>query len=326
MRVKGADDQTYYSRRGAEILAKKEAVRKFVLARKDIATVLDIGCNNGDMSHQLMEHGISVLGLDISNNLQIPKGYSFARCDVTEIQNVLLNHCTLFLSLYHHIVCANGLDAADELFYKLLLRTNYLLFDCGNVEEKGIDRQQWIASLKRHFSTERELLDHFGVSYVPIRAWNTAGASRTIVVFRRDSFDQGVQIIDEFRRGIGQVVQKEGLTPISTIEDEDSFYPYTRFYKLRLGQRFFFAKKHRRIIDQCMEMKKLVEVYHRFSSKQLLCFYGISKQFGLVYEWIEQFEYKGKVRAETVHGVYLYDADVIAVDGQVKIIDFAGEF
>ncbi len=316
------DDRTYYCRVGPRVQTKKRAIRDFVLARDDIRFILDVGCNNGDMSHQFIQHGIDVLGMDISSDLQIPEGYDFVQCDITKSQTIIINDCTLFLSLYHHIFCGDGLDAADDLFYKLLLRTNYLVFDCGNVRERGIYRQGWIRSLKRYFSSERELLDHFAVRYTPIGAWNTAGASRTIVVFERGSFDQGVEIVDEFRRGIGSAVQGRGLTSIEAIDDWQEFYEWTIFHKLRLGKKLFFAKKHLQAGHQEAELDNIIEVYDNFPREELLEFYGVSKRFGLIYEWIDDFRYRGKARAATVHGVHLCDADVIEVDGQLKFIDF----
>lgn len=320
------DDYTYYSRLGPSVLTKKKAIRDFVLARNDIRGVLDIGCNNGAMSYQFLEHGLEVLGLDISADLRIPNGYKFARCDITKTQLVIINHCTLFLSLYHHILCGNGLGVADDVFYQLLLRTNYLLFDCGNVLEQGSDRERWIQSLKTYFATEKELLRHFGVKYAPIGVWTTAGAARTIVAFERKAFDQGVAVIDEFRRGIGKDAQGRGLTSIRVIDGGRGFYPYTSFYKLRLGRKVFFAKKHRRIRDQRNELKKLIEVYAKFPVEYLLKFYGVSARFGLIYEWIENLVYKGKLRAATIRGVHLHDADIVEVNGQPKVIDFYGSF
>ena len=70
-------------------------------------------------------------------------------------------------------------------------------------------------------------------------------------------------------------------------------------------------------------MNNIIEAYDNFPREELLEFYGVSERFGLIYEWIDDFRYRGKARAATVHGVYLCDADVIEVDGQLKFIDFA---
>lgn len=322
MRLRHADDGSYYRRMGADSWIKRKIIRDFVLSIGDIGFVFDIGCNNGDMSHQFLKHGIKVLGVDISDSLQIPRGYAFVRCDITKSPSVIINDCTLFLSLYHHLVC-DGLQDADDLFYKLLLRTNYLIFDCGNIQERGIHRQGWVNSLKEHFSTEKELLEHFAVRYMHIGAWNVGGASRTIIVFERQAFDQAVEIMDEFRRGIGAIQQKRGLTSIDAIGNWQDFYTWTIFYKLRLDTRFFFAKKHLNIKRQERELAKIVEVHNNFPEEQLVKFYGISDSFGLIYEWIDDFSYRGKARAVTLRGVHLSDADVIKVDGQLKVIDFA---
>lgn len=318
------DDHTYYERIGSQAEVKKAIIRDFVLARSDIRSVFDVGCNNGDMSHQFMQHGIGVLGVDISDKLEVPDDYNWSCGDITRLKNIVMNDCTLFLSLYHHILHRDGLDAADDLFYQLLLRTNYLVFDCGNVDEQGEARQDWIRSANRHFSDHEELLNHFGLRYYVIGEWETAGAKRPVVVYERGLFDNGVEIIGEFRRGVGQEAQPRGLILIEDANGDQEFYQWTKFYQLKLGAKRFFAKKHLRGGCEKSELRNIGEAYARFPRRQLIEFYGVSERFGLIYEWIDDFTYRGKLRALTLHDVYLYDADVIKVDGQLKVIDFAG--
>jgi spore maturation protein CgeB/tetratricopeptide (TPR) repeat protein len=318
-----ADDETYYARVGQESAKSKQgAIRDFILSRKDIRYLLDVGCNTGEMSAQFIPHGIQVLGLDVSDRLRSRSGYSFLRRDVTDTTEVLLSDCTLFLSLYHHVLWSKGIQSADTLFYQLLMRSKYLLFDCGNVLETSPYRQRWVRSLLRHFSSERDLLDHFGIPYRVLGSWETGGATRSIVVFERESFDRQVQVVDEFRRKCGSPAQKEGLFPLNQVDDTESFFDKTVFYRLRLAGRDFYAKKHIPQEWETSEIRNLMEVYDRFPPEELLTFYGLSERFGLIYEWVNDLRYVGKVRDEWVHGLLLQDADRIEVNGKIKYIDF----
>jgi hypothetical protein len=69
-------------------------------------------------------------------------------------------------------------------------------------------------------------------------------------------------------------------------------------------------------------LENIVRVYQRFPARELLTFFGISKRFGLIYEWVDDLKYVGKLRDVTVHGILLRDADLIEVAGEKKYIDF----
>lgn len=318
------DDWTYYLRVGREGTEKKKThIRDFVLSRKEeIRFLLDVGCNTGELSAQFIEHGIEVLGVDASNRLRHPAGYRFLQQDISQSSEIMINDCTLFLSLYHHLFHSHGVESADGLFYKLLLRTRYLIFDTGTPKEQGKDREHWIRTLGKYFSSEKELLDHFHLPYQVIGAWETGGAIRTIVVFENRSFDDSVQVMDEFRRKVGTPKQAEGLFSVRKGDGAHDYFEDTRFYRLRLGDRDFFAKKHIHRDWEASELTKLIEVYRQFPKEELLTFYGRSQRFGLVYEWVDDLKYLGKLRHVWVHGVFLADADRIETGGQVKYIDF----
>ena len=125
------DDTSYYARTGT---AKKDMIYDFVMSKKDIHSIYDVGCNNGDISYSFIAEGIDVLGIDASKKLNIKKPYKFIQKDVTKMNDIHLNDCTFFLSLYHHLFGNIGIELADNLFYQLLLRTKYLIFDTGTPE------------------------------------------------------------------------------------------------------------------------------------------------------------------------------------------------
>ena len=320
--VNTKDDWTYYLRVGDPLKSKKEYIKDFVLSKRDIQFMLDVGCNTGEISEQFIFEEIQVLGLDASDNLRLRDGYPFRKCDISESNEIIINDCTLFLSLYHHFLSGKGKDLADELFYKLLLRTRYLIFDTGHVHEQGSDRQHWINAQRIHFSSEDELLDHFSIPYRIIGQWETGGANRSIAVFEKIEWDEKIEVIDEYRRKIGTNKQNEGLISLRETPSDQTLFERTHFYKLKLNDKYFFAKKHLDKAWEKSELENIVEVYKIFPKEELLTFYGVSERFGLIYEWADNFKYIRKLRDERVHGILLQDADQIEMEGQIKYIDF----
>ncbi|MCX7813793.1 MAG: class I SAM-dependent methyltransferase, partial [Pseudothermotoga sp.] len=147
----------------------------------------------GEMSYHLMKHGIKVLGIDISprESLKLPEDYPFIQMNIAEQEIPFEADVILFLSVYHHLVYNYGLKRADEVFYDLLSKSNYLVFDSGHPQERGIYRQSWVSELRKYFSSEEELLNHFSIPYRILGKWKTVqGDERTIVVFSERAFMQ----------------------------------------------------------------------------------------------------------------------------------------
>ena len=314
-----ADDQSYYQRQGGGVQNKKSVIQAFILKESAIQDVLDVGCNTGSISAPLVQKGVAVTGIDSSKELQPLAGMQFLNKDIMEMNAVLMNDCTLFLSLYHHIVARSGRREADRLFYQLLLRSNWLVFDSGTIEEKGPEREHWLFEMRMHFKNQDEMLQHFGLPFQKIGSWETGNAFRDIVVFQRSDFDSAVEVVAKFKR-------KKSYANLSGNEEEAAkdtdFFEDTVFYKLKIGGTFFFAKKH--LVDgwESNELKNLIEVYDQFPPEELLVFYGVSEKFGLIYEWVDDLLKIRNVRDEEVHGILLKDADLVEVNGQVKYIDF----
>jgi len=326
------DDRSYYRRTGS---SKAAFVDAFVAKHDDIKLIYDVGCNNGNMSYPLQhKYNKAVVGVDLSGKLGLPSDYNFKRMDIVEDNSVFMNDCTLFLSLYHHVLGWNGLEVADDLFYKLLLRTNYLVFDTGNVSEKKRRKYQWHPAQQKIFSTEKELLDHFGLPYEEIGEWKIGGGSRKIVVFRRDDFDLSVSVEGPLYRLYGTPRQHIGLV-------DDKFtkhvWDHTLFHKLTIGDKVMFAKNHldgvytykngKELIlngksRNNKELSNTISVYDARDKHELIKFYGFSDKYGLLYEWLEEFTYVGKESVFQAGSRRLNDVDSILVDGQKKYIDF----
>ena len=326
------DNSSYYRRTGS---VKQGFIEEFVREHSNINDVYDIGCNNGDMSYPLQTKlGKRVYGVDLSIGLIIPSDYNFRHLDIVESNEVFMNDCTLFLSLYHHILSWHGLGVADDLFYKLLLRTKYLIFDTGNVSEKKRRKYKWLPDQEKLFSSEIELLDHFGLPYEVIGKWSIGGGSRSVVVFHNSSFGNAAEIMDIYYRLYGSKNQHIGLVTDRDIKD---VWEHTVFNKLRVGNKFYFTKKHLdgmytypngkelMLVGYERDMQELYNislVYKEIDKDKLIKFYGYSERYGLIYEWLDDFIYIGKDRGFTVGDKRFKEVDVIEVNGVEKFIDF----
>lgn len=104
--------------------------------------------------------------------------------------------------------------------------------------------------------------------------------------------------------------------------DENNVYHGALFFKLQIGNKTFFAKKHTTVEKyEEQELKNISLVYNTIPREKLITYYGISKRYGLIYEWLNKFEYVGKT--DLVMGnKKLHDVDVIKIKGQTKYIDF----
>ena len=326
------DNSSYYRRQHSN---KAQQVYDFAIQWPKLKKVYDVGCNNGDLSYRLQkELGRDVYGIDSSVNLTPPADYNFKVLDIVEDNGVYYNDLTLFLSLYHHLLGAYGLEVADDVFFKLLLRSKVLTFDTGNVSERSRINHSWNVEQAKHFKTEKQLLDHFGIKYDILGTWNVAGGSRKLVAFYSDTFDTNVKVIDQYRRYAGRRHQSKGLIPLKDVKfsekigpgyvDSNQVYHGAIFSKLQIAGKTFFAKKHCGIKEEYETMEKgnIIEVYNTLDSNLLIKFYGFSEKYGFIYEWLDDFEYIGKADLVVNEEKTLKDVDLVKVNELTKYFDF----
>lgn len=315
--MKITDNKTYYERTGTE---KGKFVFDFIEKNNKINKIFDVGCNNGEISYPLQKKlNKSVFGIGLSNDLIHPIDYDFTMEDIVNSKNIRLNDCTLFLSLYHHILGKYGLDVADDVFYRLLLRTDYLIFDSGNLSELSRRNTHWYGQMKKHFNNEYELLNHFGIKYEIIGKWDVASGSRSVVVFYKNDFDDAVINLKKYKRKGGSKYIIDGLFDYS--EKIDNEYLGVCFHKLKLNNKIFFTKKHNNNKKNHKELENIILLYKSLDGNKLIKFYGYSNKFGLVFEWINHFNWIKKTKLD-LGDINLVDVDVIIIDGEEKYIDF----
>jgi len=301
---KTADDYTYYSRGPGEKLLKQGQIYNFIVSQTDITSIYDVGCNNGLMSKGFLGKGYDVLGIDASQNLSIPQNYPFKNVDVTQQDFVHCADVTLFLSVYHHLLYSVGRSFASTLFYSLLLRSNYLIFDSGNPSEAYRQDHTWMKEMKKYVSTEKELLESFGLPYEVIGLWPTGGGSRSLAVYRRQMFDEHVKKVNQFKLLLASKGEEYGLIEldndhVTSIKMGDityAFDPDTTYYKLQLGSSFFLAQKNKGSIDKASLISRLNT---RSVNNNTLAFIGFSDRYGIIYEWRDGYEVSVKTIQET---------------------------
>lgn len=317
------DNNGYYKRHN--VPDKVAAVKAFVDAHPDIRSVFDVGCNTGRMSAQFMPR-LCTGGIDLADGLQMPPGYAFRHADVIKDRIIDTADCTLFLSLYHHLLGAYGLAEADRIFYQCLIRSKYLVFDTGNTSETARRNTDWYKKQAAVFANEKALLDHFGLPYTVHGQWAVAQGYRTIVSFNSTDFDTNVKVVDAYLRRPGSSRQREGLhsykkNPGILKAGQANYHQYTHFFKLQLGSHLFFGKKHTVAELNAREFANTRKAYRALSAALLVPCYGLSACYGLLFDWLPKLTYVRKIHDKYV-GVNLVDSDLIMVNGSPKVIDF----
>lgn len=324
--MKTTDDFKYYERHKP---IKYKFIESFVKNKiNDINFIYDVGCNNGDISYPLQKKfNLDVSGIDLSDNLIVPDDYKFNKVDIVNENKIYYNDCTLFLSLYHHILGAYDLKVADNIFLKLLLRTKYLIFDAGNLSELNRSNTYWYKIQKKYFKTENDMLNHFHLKFDVIGSWNVANGSRDVVVYNSEYFDDVVEVVGEFRRLIGSEYQHIGLA--SHVDEElydgkghnGKVYGGTKYYKLKYNNTFYFSKKHLIKENEIIEKENISKIYSSIDKDKLLNYIGFSVKYGFIYEWIDNFKYIEKTIIKN-DVIELNDVDLIMINGKNKFIDF----
>lgn len=313
------DNSSYYRRTGD---FKKNMVFEFIQDSNDINVIYDVGCNNGNISYPLQHKlGKTVMGTDLADGLNYPSDFHFKKRNIITTNDIVYNDCTLFLSIYHHILGKYGLATADDVFLKLLLRSKYLIFDTGNISESTRNNHHWFKIQKSLFNSEDDLLNHFHLPYVVLGKWNVAGGHRTVVLFSKKGFDNTCDVLGEFKRKSGKEYQCDGLVDINDdINNLDNLYHHTLFKKLRWNDVILFSKKRMKLhtLREINEIENIVHIYKNIDSSNLITYYGFSDTYGLIYEWLDDFKYIGKTKLDKFD-----DVDVILTsNGNKKYIDF----
>ena len=352
------DNKTYYARTG---LKKFDAIFDY-LKNKNFDSLLDVGCNNAICSYKIQkELNKDVLGIDFSDDLELPDDYNFIKEDIFNSCAVREADVILFLSLYHHMLGCYGLNKADDIFFKLLLSCNELIFDTGNLSEIGYSDTPWYKVLAKHFNNEKDLLDHFGVPYKKITSWSSSSGrgERNVVVFKKEDFDKSLKVENVFKRkicGFGDLGKHYPLELVDHLKQDDGFKRFLQkntlppprtqgetfegalYFKLGIAGKSFFSKKRikekNNNITEKKEYRTTKTVYNLAQKdeilaelkSQLITFYGFSETYGLIFEWLENFEYtcSTNIRIDSRYDevIELKDVDAVIHNGKVKIFDF----
>ena len=297
MNIKSTTDNYTYHNSLSPV--KKNIIDNFILSNDtEIKSLLDIGCNSGKLSSKYTKTK-DVLGIDLTpkNELNLPPDYNYENIDIATVKYSKKKYdLILFLSVYHHLLGKYGINKADRIFYRILTQSKYLLFDVGNTSEINRKDYPWFIQQSKIFNNEKELLDHFGVPYQILGRWDVAGGNRTIVLFKREDFYKSLQIVETYRRYNSGNKQYLGLIKESSIKNYSDIYMYRRFYKLKLGFCYFFAKEYDLSFKdgekfKNSELKNLLLVYDNLDNNKLLFNFGVKNNNTLIFEWIDNLKY-----------------------------------
>ncbi|WP_440998172.1 methyltransferase domain-containing protein [Arhodomonas sp. SL1] len=127
-----------------------------------VRTFLDIGCNSGAVSSNLLYAGkvTHATGIDLSGNalpadLTNDENFRFIESDVTEIPLINYYDAAFYGAVHHHIVKTYGLGIAFQTLISIAEHCRLqLFFETGSLKEGP--RWGWQRVLSEYFSTDEE--------------------------------------------------------------------------------------------------------------------------------------------------------------------------
>ena len=210
-------------------------------------TMLDIGCNSGAVSLELLNLNsrLRIIGIDLDSRIVLPNllehnRFEFLETELTPDTVLPSADVVHYSAVHHHIVHKQGLVAATRIFSNLLATAENLVFETGMLTEAG--DFSWQNSLRSYFSSDEEHL-HFLVSHTQsaIRSFCKEDtfyihlATRPLIHFLSKQAKQRDICIDQSARKLKLPIQQKPVGK-SLISAEDYLW-YARdncyFYKIR---------------------------------------------------------------------------------------------
>jgi hypothetical protein len=297
---------------------KLKIIYNFISSIESVDEITIIN-NNTNFINDLIYYSENLETNNKTTKLISDKKYRLITDNITDYRGKINCDCSIFTSLYHHILGKNGLSVADDLFYKIFFNSKFLLFDTGNLSEVKRSNTYWYKKQSKYFKNEKDLLDHFGLEYSILGTYNTTSGVRNVVLFKNNKHIK-VNDIQLFKRKVGSKKQKEGLFDFNKNKNL-KLYDGTIFRKIRIGNKFFFTKKHNDDKRNEQELSNTNIIYENYNKDYLIKFYGYNPKFGLLFEWLPSFTYNRKIKIKESY-IELNDVDEIIVDGKFKHIDF----
>jgi len=166
------EDSLYHSRHGRRSLLKA----KTILSRIDSTsgTFLDVGCNQGVVSMELMSKlkGFDFTGIELQEGtlnkvLKDDPRFQLIEADVGKFSPINSYDYIFYGAVHHHIVRDYGFNRAAEVFFWLCAITNEkLFFETGHLTEGA--RWRWQECIAERFSSDEEHV-HFLISLIQDR-------------------------------------------------------------------------------------------------------------------------------------------------------------
>jgi len=305
----------YYKLNGAAAAfeSRLAALRRHVLP----GSVLDVGCNDGTLTGNLLHEGCvaTAQGIDLevlhcrfpvlaANILDVPIA------SLGDFDNVL------YLNVHHHLIAStHGSDrsnAAQEILNSLLARCRRMFFEMGSVTERGT--WSWLKILGTKYRRDEHAMEAFfgeRLYYETLRYPMQGGIRAMFVVVGNGPDHWNVTHVQWYARNVAAYPLSKRL---AKIDAPDSFppgpvghapldwMPNVKFVTFRYGGRKFFGKRHhRKKYDVSLTFKIYDQLRHTPFAQNIVQPLYFSTEYGLVWEYDPQLMMSPFGKAIVVH-------------------------
>lgn len=138
------------ARRDAGVLSRWESIAGVLDDGRDVRSAVDVGCNVGFFAINLALRGVATVGIEREPKFHRSFQHAVDRLGLDDVALMVMDlspttlrlvphvDCVLFLSVWHHMVRAGGLELGSEVLSALWERTaSVLFFETGEDELDG---------------------------------------------------------------------------------------------------------------------------------------------------------------------------------------------
>lgn len=217
----------YYSMPpAAKVLEDRVAALSEAIPRGSV--ILDIGCNDGSISHRLVEAGVvsKSYGFDLEDILAHRRPeLVFRAANLKELDLATLPDAdgVIILNLLHHLV-GSSKDRAKHVIDYLIERYGFVIIDMGSFTENG--DWYWRRAYNKYWQSDAQmwdfLFDKAELRFKLLRYPTQGKGFRTLWKLYRKRYEIGdLETIETFKRPPGAWPERKQLIPLTEVGESE---------------------------------------------------------------------------------------------------------